>query len=64
MSEISRNQEFQIERDDIHKLNLEQSENKIKWAGIVKIVFLLASALIQLYIMKGFFTNSNPYQPV
>lgn len=64
MESISRNQEYQIERDEKHKVNLEDSENKIKWAGIIKIIFLLGSALIQLWIMKGFFTSSNPYQPV
>lgn len=64
MESISRNQEYQIERDEKHKVNLEDSESKIKWAGIIKIFFLLGSALIQLWIMKGFFTASNPYQPV
>ena len=56
MEAISRNQEYQVERDEKHKVNLEDSESKIKWAGIIKIVFLLGSALIQLWIMKGFFT--------
>jgi hypothetical protein len=64
MESISRNQEYQIERDEKHKINLEDSESKIKWAGIIKIAFLLGSALIQLWIMKGFFTAGNPYQPV
>ena len=62
---MGRNQQFHIERDEINKNILEKSETKIKWTGIIKIVFLLASALIQLWIMKGFFkSNSVPYQPV
>lgn len=44
---------------------LQQSENRIKWTGIIKITFLLTSALIQLWIMKSFFKqNSVAYQPV
>lgn len=63
---ISRNQQFHIERDESHKSTLEESESHIKWTGIIKIVFLLSSALIQLFIMKGFFKNNeaHPYQPV
>ena len=66
LTTISRNQQFHIERDESHKSTLEDSESSIKWTGIIKIVFLLSSALIQLWIMKGFFKgNSNqPYQPV
>jgi hypothetical protein len=63
---ISRNQQFHIERDETHKITLEESESHIKWTGIIKIVFLLSSALIQLWIMKGFFKNNeaHAYQPV
>jgi hypothetical protein len=64
LAEISKNQEFHMERDEVHKIILEESESRIKWAGIIKIAFLLASALIQLWIMKGFFKQANPYQPV
>jgi dynactin complex subunit len=63
---ISRNQQFHIERDETHKNTLEESESHIKWTGIIKIIFLLSSALIQLWIMKGFFKSNEPhaYQPV
>ena len=65
LTEISRNQQYHIERDESHKNTLEQSESSIKWTGIIKILFLLSSALIQLWIMKGFFKNNqHPYQPV
>ena len=65
MKEVGRNQQFHIERDEVNKEILEKSEVKIKWTGIIKIFFLLASALIQLWIMKGFFKqNSMPYQPI
>lgn len=66
LSDISRNQQFHIERDESHKTTLEDSESSIKWTGIIKILFLLSSALIQLWIMKGFFKNnqSQAYQPV
>ena len=66
MKTISLNQQFHIERDDAHKTTLEESESHIKWTGIVKIVFLLTSALLQLWIMKGFFKNSGgqSYHPV
>ena len=65
MKEVGKNEQFHIERDEINRLILEKSESRIKWAGIIKIGFLLISALIQLYIMKSFFRqNSIPYQPV
>lgn len=66
LESISRNQQFHIERDESHKATLEESESHIKWTGIIKIIFLLSSALIQLFIMKGFFKNNevHPYQPV
>ncbi len=66
LESISRNQQFHIERDESHKATLEESESSIKWTGIVKIFFLLASALLQLWIMKGFFKTGEgqPYQPV
>jgi dynactin complex subunit len=61
---VSRNQQFHIERDETHKDTLQVAESHIKWTGVVKIVFLLASALLQLWIMKGFFANTHPYEPV
>ena len=65
MKEVGKNEQFHIERDEINRVILEKSESRIKWAGIIKIGFLLISALIQLYIMKSFFRqNSIPYQPV
>lgn len=65
LEERYRNQQFQSERDLVHRTVLEQTEEKIKWMGIFKIVMLLASALIQLWIMKGFLKDRNlPYQPV
>lgn len=65
LKEVSKKQEYHIERDEINRLILEKSENHIKWAGIIKIAFLLTSALIQLWIMKSFFKqNSIPYQSV
>ena len=65
MKEVGRNQQFHIDRDEVNKKILEESEVKIKWTGIIKIFFLLASALVQVWIMKGFFKqNSMPYQPV
>lgn len=60
LQNISRNQQFHIERDESHKDTLELSESHIKWTGIVKIVFLLSSALVQLWIMKGFFKSNQP----
>lgn len=65
LKEVGRNQKFHIERNEINRNILEKSESKIKWAGIIKIGFLITSALIQLWIMKSFFQkNSVPYQPV
>lgn len=61
---VSRNQQFHIERDETHKDTLQEAESHIKWTGVIKIVFLLASALLQLWIMKGFFANTHPYEPV
>lgn len=63
--EVSKNEQYHIERDEINRVILEQSENRIKWTGIIKIAFLLTSALIQLWIMKSFFKGSSvSYQPV
>lgn len=46
---------------------LQQSDSKIQWLGIGKVVLLLFSAMVQLWIMKGFFKKkegSVSYEPV
>ena len=65
LQETYRNQQFQAERDFVHRNVLESTENHIKWLGVLKVFLLLGSALVQLWIMKGFLKNkSQPYEPV
>ena len=46
--------EEKIEQDEVNKGILQESEKKIQIAGIIKIVFLISSAIVQLCIGKGF----------
>jgi|JI6StandDraft_1071083.scaffolds.fasta_scaffold29034_2 hypothetical protein len=65
LQETFRNQQFQAERDFVHRNVLESTENHIKWLGVLKVFLLLGSALVQLWIMKGFLRNKvQPYEPV
>lgn len=65
LQESYRNQQFQAERDFVHRSLLESTETHIKWLGVLKVFLLLASALVQLWIMKGFLKHkTQPYEPV
>ena len=49
----------------MHRNVLEETESHIKWLGVLKVFLLLASALVQLWIMKGFLKHkAQPYEPV
>ena len=62
---VYRNQQFQTERDKVHKELLEETEGKIKYSGIFKVLMLLGSALVQVWVMKRFFSSrSREYQSV
>ena len=65
LQETFRNQQFQAERDFVHRNVLESTENHIKWLGVLRVFLLLGSALVQLWIMKEFLRNKvQPYEPV
>ena len=62
---VGRNQLYQIERDNVHQGLLEETDNRISWTGIIKIVVLVVSALVQIWIMRGFFqANGMTYSEV
>lgn len=46
----------------MHRQVLEETETHIKWLGVGKVFLLLTSALVQVWIMKGFLKNkAQPY---
>lgn len=59
MATVARNQLYQIERDSVHKAMLEETESRIGWTGLIKIVVLIVAALMQIWIMRGFFKASG-----
>lgn len=56
---MSRNQLYQHERDNVHKTVLEETDVKIVYAGVIKIAVMLASVILQIWIMRGFFKNTG-----
>lgn len=59
LNTVSRNQLYQHERDNVHKTLLEETDEKIVFVGIVKIAVMLISAVLQIWIMRGFFKNTG-----
>jgi hypothetical protein len=59
LATVGRNQLYQIERDTVHQGLLEETDNKISWTGIIKIAVLIISAMVQIWIMRGFFKASG-----
>lgn len=48
-----------MERDQVHRNILEETDSKITMTGVIKILVMIGSAALQLWIMRGFFKNSG-----